>query len=467
MVALQEELDWHAYEAYGLLEDIELAPFTDDGQQLEPIEAGHRPFEIYLARRVAAGEVDTRYFERHDRSPTTDIPARYSADTRRRIQQRLDLIESNKFIRLLEQPEYKRRWQPIDWDKEVAKACESWLLDRLEDLFAEGALTEPKPYTLDTVAAAWRSDPRVLAVAEVYTGTASFDLVDLAARLLRDNALPDNPYRIYSDEGLRKYRRWQWTWTLQDQEDAWEADDSPDKGKLKLVDPDTGEPLDEIPVPPKFKKTDFAKAAYYSIRGKLNVPRERFIQYADLTPQHYGWNGWRDEARADAAAKAFEIAEQHPDQPLTEPPTATDPRRCGPTLGLWDSLDDVRRWGSAEAHEEFQFLAEDVCKQKSCPCDVVSAWQAWVDGGGKPGEPAPGATATRVAISPEERKRAHDALKTTEGGLTRKQLVDQLGLSADELDALVADLLADGSAVESSDRRRIQLPSKQATLFGQ
>ena len=465
-VAAQEELDWLTYRSYGLIDEIEIAPVTADGPRVEPLEPGHRPFEIALARRMAAGDVETRYFERHDRSPTTEVPSRYSADTRRRIQQRLDLIESNKFIRLLEQPEYKRRWQPIAWDKEVEKACESWLLDRLEDLFAERAPKEPRPYTLDTIAAAWRSDPRVLAVAEVYSGTASFDLVDLAARLLRDNALPDNPYRIYSEEGLRKYRRWQWTWKLQDQEDAWEADQSPDKGSLKLIDPDSGEPLDEIPVPPKFKKGDFAKAAYYSIRGKLNVPRERFIQYADLTPLHYGWNGWRDEARADAAAKAFEFAEQHPDQPLTEPPTATDPRRCGPTLGLWDSLDDVRRWGSAEACEEFQFLAEDVCKQKACPCDVVTAWRSWVADGGKPGDPAPGATAFQVAISPEERKRAHDALNKTEGGLTRKQLSAQLGLGVDEVDALVADLLADGSVVESSDRRRIQLPDKQTTLFG-
>ena len=461
MVALQEELDWLTYGTFGLVEETGAAAVVAN---LEPVEGGHRPFELALAR--ARGEESLAYFRRHDRTPTLSIPTRYSTDTRRRIQQRLDLIESNKSVRLLEQPEYKRRWEPIDWDKAVEKACESWLLDWLEDLFAGGALKEPRPHTLDAIAAAWRSDPRVLAVAEVYAGTASFDLVDLAARLLRDNALPDNPYRIYSDEGLRKYRRWQWTWKLQDQEDAWEADGDPDKGPLKLTDPDTGEPLDEIPVPPKFKKTDFAKTAYYSIRGKLNVPRERFIQFADLTPVHYGWNGWCDEARADAAAKAFEIAEQHPDQPLTEPPTAADPRRCGPALNLWDSLDDVRRWGSAEAHEEFRFLAEDVCKQSSCPCDVITAWQKWVADGGKPGDPAPGAPATRVAISPEERKRAHDALAKTEGGLTRKQLSAQLGLGGDEVDALVADLLADGSVVESSDRRRIQLPDKQANLFG-
>jgi len=463
LVALQDELDWAIYVAYGLAESVEVGELGD----IQDLEPGHRPFEISLARR-SLGKSMPAYFERHNRPHCTGIPSRYSADTRRRIQQRLDLIESNKFVRLLEQPEYKRRWQPVDWDKESDKACESWLLDRLEDLFIEDTLKEPRPYGLEAIAAAWRSDPRVLAVAEVYTGTANFDLVDLAARLLRDNALPDNPYRIYSDEGLRKYRRWQRPSKLQDQEDVWEAKDDPDKGPLKLTDPDTGEPLDAIPVPPKFKRPDFAKAAYYSIRGKLNVPRERFIQYADLTPPHYGWNGWRDEARADAAAKAFEIAEQHPDQPLTEPPTATDPRRCGPTLGLWDSLDDVRRWGGAEAHEEFRFLAEDVCKQKSCPCDVVTAWQKWQAEGGKPGDPAPEAlSVVRIAIAPEELLRAQNLLEAAGSkGLTRAQLAKRLALGDEELDALVTDLLAGGHAAESPNRRRLLPPKRQATLPG-
>jgi hypothetical protein len=36
-----------------------------------------------------------------------------------------------------------------------------------------------------------------------------------------------------------------------------------------------------IPLPPKFEKTDFVRPDFFSIRGKLNVPRERFWLFAE------------------------------------------------------------------------------------------------------------------------------------------------------------------------------------------
>lgn len=35
----------------------------------------------------------------------------------------------------------------------------------------------------------------------------------------------------------------------------------------------------EIPVPPKYKSSDFLKASYWRLRGKLDVPKERWISY--------------------------------------------------------------------------------------------------------------------------------------------------------------------------------------------
>ena len=46
---------------------------------------------------------------------------------------RLDLIASNPSIRLLEKPEYKRRWAQEPWEKRQERALREWLLDRLED----------------------------------------------------------------------------------------------------------------------------------------------------------------------------------------------------------------------------------------------------------------------------------------------------------------------------------------------
>ena len=50
------------------------------------LKLGERPFEIALARQVAAGEEQTSWFERHGSTPITEIPdalARGVPDARR------------------------------------------------------------------------------------------------------------------------------------------------------------------------------------------------------------------------------------------------------------------------------------------------------------------------------------------------------------------------------------------------
>jgi hypothetical protein len=267
----------------------------------------------------------------------TEIPAQLLPAHRARIQARIDAHRGDPRLQLLEAPAYKRRWQTPDLDAEAEKAAESWLLDRLEDLFAPVRTVETRrlrrarraeAYRLESVVAAWQRDPRVAAVAGVWTGSgAATDLTLVAEKLLRKSALPDNPYRVYTAEGLLKLGEWKRVWALQDQEDAKVA---------QLIDPRTNEPLrDEagkptntIPLPPKFDKADF-QADYFSTRGKLNVPRERFITFTDLSPARYGWNGWRDRERALAQVEAYTLAETDPELPLPVP-TSADPRRCGP-----------------------------------------------------------------------------------------------------------------------------------------
>lgn len=390
MVALQEELDWLTYADYGLLDPVA----TVGPDAIEPLAPGHRPFEIVLARKDDEADDDEKsaWWSRHGHERVTEIPNHYSDAHRARLQERVELIESDPRLALLETPPYKRRWQLPDWPSETKKAAESWLLDRLEDLFApatdatpRGPLADPKAYRLEDVAVALSRDPRVAAVAGVWAGTGvSVDVTLVAEKLLRANALPDNPHRLYSDEGLRKLDEWKRVWALQDQEDVWEkaVEDAKSRGetppKKRLVDPDDGSiEVDAIPLPPKFDKVDFVRAEYFSTRGKLNVRRERFILFADLSPPRYGWNGWRDRERALAQVEAFTLAENDPQEPLA-PPTSEEPKRCGVTFGLWESLPDVRRWGSAAEHGELQALAREACRQIRCPCPVLDAWKLTV-----------------------------------------------------------------------------------------
>jgi hypothetical protein len=406
MVALQEELDWLTYGSYKLIDPVEtVAP-----DAVEPLARGHRPFEILFARADDDADPDEKsaWWSRHGHHRVTEIPAHYSPAHRARIQARMDLIEADPRLQLLEAPAYKRRWQTPDLAKAEKEAAESWLLDRLEDLFApksdqskhaaSGELAEPKPYRLEAVVAAWQRDPRVAAVAGVWTGSgAATDLTLVAEKLLRKNAIPDNPYRVYTADGLYKLGEWKRVWALQDQEDAKVAQLMDPRTNKPLLD-DAGKPTNTIPLPPKFDKADF-QADYFSTRGKLNVPRERFIAFTDLTPARYGWNGWRDRERALAQVEAYTLAETDPELPLPIP-TSADPRRCGPTLGLWESLPDVKRWASADEHAELSSLAQEVCRQPRCPCPVVEKWQAWRRGDLVIGSEGTGATTT---VSVEER----------------------------------------------------------------
>ena len=228
MVALQEELDWLTYSSYGLIDPV----LTVVPDAAEPLAPGHRPFEIVHARKDDEADDDEKsaWWSRHGHDRVTDIPESYSDEHRARLQERIDLIESDARIALLETPPYKRRWQLPDWESETRKAAESWLLDRLEDLFVpasetapRGPLADPAPYRLEEIIVALERDPRVAAVAGVWAGTGvSVDVSLVVEKLLRGNALPDNPHRVYSEEGSRKLDEWKRVWALQDQEDAWD-----------------------------------------------------------------------------------------------------------------------------------------------------------------------------------------------------------------------------------------------------
>jgi len=464
MVALQEELDWLTYGSYGLLESLETLP----PDAAEPLSPGHRPFEILFARadENAANDEKSAWWSRHGHERVTEIPAHYSPAHQARIQARMDAIEADPKLALLETAPFKRRWQLPDLEAEAKKAAESWLLDRLEDLFAPpgersdhaaaGALATPRPYRLEEIATAWARDPRVPAVAGVFTGTGqNVDLSLVAESLLRGAALPDNPQRLYKPEGLRKLAQWKRTWAMQDMEDAGQP----------LRDPDTDAPLDAIPLPPQWKRPDFAHADFYKIRGKLNVPRERFVLFGELAPARYGWNGWRDRERALAQVEAFSTAEADPLAPLP-PPSHDDPRRCGVTLGLWESLPDLRRWGDAGEHAELRALAQEVCQQRTCPCPVLEQWRAWADGTLEIGahqtddEAAPTTVEERAALS----ALLADFART---GATTAVLARRWTGSRARLALVLDDLVASGDASVTGrgSKRRYKGRRQQEGLF--
>src|SRR5207248_1356684 len=122
---------WQCYKLYGLV-DEDLCHTTGI---VPSIRLGQRAFEIVLARKMAAGETQTTWFERHGSTPITELPAEWPDDYRQLVERRIALIERDPNIRLIEQPEYKRRWTTEPWASQLERALREWLLDRLESYF--------------------------------------------------------------------------------------------------------------------------------------------------------------------------------------------------------------------------------------------------------------------------------------------------------------------------------------------
>ena len=277
MVALQEEMDWLVYAAYGLLPEDhpavrseaalecgrEAAAFkavagataVQSGSKLpHSIDQAQRPFRLWAQ---AEGDYD---------KAVSLIPREWSSDRRKLWQARLAAIRDNEHIRRIEQPVYKRRWDeqwkvgnqwrsgPIAYAAEFVDAFEWWLREK-----AEWWLENKKnggPVELGDWALALWKDSRVQAAWPV--AAENYALLDFEKAKEKAEAegqpapVPLPPAadaasfvkaskRIIDDETVPEDIPW-----------AVPYEELEKKRKSKI--------------PPKVK----------SIRGKLNVPRERF-----------------------------------------------------------------------------------------------------------------------------------------------------------------------------------------------
>ena len=425
MVALQEELDWACYRAYGLLEfkisdlgfkisgsaDL-LAPTGPDGlpvfttdeasaadkseilnhkSEIPPLRPGERAFEILLARAVARGAVETTWFVRHAPSGMVCLaepPATWPAGYLALFHRRCAAIEASKDLALIERPEYKRRWNVEPWDAQLARALRTWLLDRLEtaaggnpqiaQMNADSAdeatfpplrksaqsadNSEPVLLSCARLADRVRLDADFLRVAELHAGRPDFDLTRLVTDLVRAESVPYLPHQRYRESGRRKRRDWEKTWDLQRREDAIDAEvsalppaakDAPaltPAEKHVLAQERKAREIGPIPVPPKYASADFAETSYWRLRGKLDVPKERFISYpaaerdTDPTPVIL-WAGFDHLQQAQALANYYTEMRETVGWPL--------PRLLPLLAGLLELIPWLKQWHN-DVHPEYQ-----------------------------------------------------------------------------------------------------------------
>lgn len=211
MIALQEEMDWLVYAAYGLLPQDHLAVGLGVMDAVHPWEValGQRPFE--LAAIHAGPPVD--WYEKRKQLWLA----------------RLEVIPTNEHIARIEQPVYKRRWVPPDYEKEFEEGFKWWLREKAEFFLEQAA--DGGPISLEDWAAALWKDPRVRAAAEVYNGSPV--------------------------------------------------------ASSKKFEPILKEAVEEETVP---DDENAFKPRHKTLRGKLNVPRERFRSLTSR-PGYYVWAG--------------------------------------------------------------------------------------------------------------------------------------------------------------------------------
>jgi len=309
MVALQEELDWQCYRIYGLAERDLRAP----RDSVPELQKGQRAFEFVLARKMAAGEVESTWFERHDSEPITELPSHWPPEYREVVEERIARIEADRAIRLLERPEHKRRWNWDTWDDLEQEALRGWILDRLE---AESLWSDHTLRTTAQLADALRRDEAFVTAAELYTGRADHDLTELVTKLVADEAVPFHVGYRFKASGMRRRREWEKVWDMQRHEDEIDGRTQLDPDDPQYLTDDAAEALkkeeglDDIPVPPKYRKSDYALDTAYRLRGKLDVPQERFIWYPDThvgadSSLVIGWAGWTHLERAQALAAHY------------------------------------------------------------------------------------------------------------------------------------------------------------------
>jgi hypothetical protein len=294
LVSLQEEIDWRVYGLFGL-PTVEAA--SVDAVRV-PIEPNHRPFEVRLAREAATDISASEWFRVHKREVPKDVGGPL-ADLYRQRLRLLDDPEHGKQLRLLETPETKRRWSPPDDQKAFSVAVRSWLLECLETKFRERS--QPELLTARQLALELGRDLAVGAAHELLTEESGLDLVKLISDLVDTEGVPFLAGFRYAETGIEKRATWEETWRLQRIED-----EDPKKlaAELKRLN------LKSIPMPDKYGPNDYLRH-FWSLRGKLDVPKERFVTIPggntdeDTTPL-VGWAGWNHLQMAQALSGLYQ-----------------------------------------------------------------------------------------------------------------------------------------------------------------
>jgi len=318
MVGVQETLDSCVYRLFGL---------TDTEVQFGPTDAGHRAFEVELARSGTR----TAWFSRHGYSRPTEAEC---ASRQRGLSAELQLLE---------QPLFKRRWLLTDWSSRQRFARRDAALQSCEALAARSSSVLTRNRLVASVNAGSGGD---------------------AEGWLRESAVPYLTAWRHTPAGIEKRAAWEHTWSQQHREDL-------------------GENVGGVPIPPKYDQKDYSEARYFPLRGKLDVPKERFISYPGCESNEddepvYGWAGWDHLQRAVALAGLYQDRKQR--EGWTKDrlmPMLAGLLELLPWLKLWHS-DPSTDLGGERPSNQFEAFINAECSEHGWTHEALRGWRPTV-----------------------------------------------------------------------------------------
>jgi hypothetical protein len=302
-----------------------------------------------------------------------------------------------------------------------------------KNVTARGDLHQPKLTSVAKVADLAKQDGDFMQVAELYTGRMDFDVANLVGDLIAAESVPCLPVLRYKPTGLDKRASWERTWELQRLEDA--VDIMFEVERLKKIAPGKAVealrplvaalPIDEqvkpqvladavgaadyiteatkqklnltnklilkpvtdaarcakqraigdIPVPPKYTSADFLSSHVWRLRGKLDVPKERWVSFPHCEGEDgtlvIAWAGYDQLQLARAIAERYEQAKEHEGHKLV--PLLAAIGQLIPWLKQWhNELDPVFGTRMGDYFEDY--LAEEA-KALGMSVDEVMAWK--------------------------------------------------------------------------------------------
>jgi hypothetical protein len=271
------------------------------------------------------------------------------------------LAAASKPIAMIESPMYKRRWigtqgrfqaEGASLVDDVRAQAREWLAARVEEAMG----TNVAVWSLTAICMVIEAVPRYGEVCELVDPEAPSLRAILATVL---ESVPFLAAYRYTDAGAEKRALWEQTWELQRLEDA-------GRGGAPIL------------VPPKYDVKDFRDANFYRLRGKLDVPKERFISYPGCESDEdgepiYGWAGWDHLQRAAALVDLFYKRKDGEGWPA---------ERLVPILsGLLELLPWLKQWHNEpdadgeRMGEQYELVLDEELRQLGLRRERLRAWR--------------------------------------------------------------------------------------------